>query len=190
MVVSIARKQFSVAQYYQMAEAGILAPGDRVELIAGEIVEMSPMGAKHSSCIRCLSGLLRKAFGNAVDVSVQLPVRLNDFSEPEPDLSLLKPRDDFYGGGHPGPEDVLALVEVSDSTIAFDRQVKVPLYARSGIREVWIVDLNGGTVEVYRQPQGEGYEEMKVVQFGDAVGFEFATEIAFTVTEILGGEKG
>ena len=189
MVISIARKQFSVDQYSRMAEAGILAPGDRVELIEGEIVDMSPMGSLHAACVDRLTQRFVLAFVKAVVVRVQSPVRLSDFSEPEPDFSILKPREDFYCGGHPGPEDVLALVEVADSTIAFDRQVKVPLYGRSGIREVWIVDLNGGAVEVYREPQVEGYGDVTIFQAGDTVGFEFAAEIAFAVEEILGGKN-
>lgn len=153
------RRRFTVDEYHAMARAGVLTDDDRVELLEGEIVEMTPIGAGHAACVKRLNRLLTKGSGDGAIVSVQDPVRLSTFSEPEPDLALLRPRDDFYAEGHPGPDDVLLLVEVAESSLTYDRDRKLPLYARSGVPEVWIVDLEGDRVEVHRAPSPEGYRE-------------------------------
>ena len=160
----IARHRFSVADYYRMAEVGILREDQRVELIEGEVVEMPPIGSRHASVVDRIT----EVFSGAISlerrvIRVQNPVRLGDDSEPVPDVLLLKRREDYYAGAHPRPGDVLLLVEVSDTTLAYDRGVKLPLYARAGIPEVWVVDLKARTVEVNRQPTGSGYVEHRVV---------------------------
>jgi Uma2 family endonuclease len=154
------RHRLTVDEYHRMAEAGVLAPDARVELIDGEVVDMAPIGSRHGSAVKRLNQLLMDAVGKAAIVAVQDPVRLGDRSEPQPDLMLLAPRDDFYEAAHPVAADVLLLVEVSDSTARYDSVVKLALYARHGIREVWIVDLDNRVLRVCRQPVGDAYAEV------------------------------
>ncbi len=149
--------RFSVDDYYKMAEAGILHEDDRVELIEGEVITMTPIGSRHAACVSRINKLFSRALSDAVILRVQDPIRLDDFNEPEPDLALVAFRADFYAEQHPRPEDVLLAIEVADSSLAYDRETKIPLYARSGIREVWLVDLQYGEITVYRQPTLEGY---------------------------------
>lgn len=143
-----------------MAEVGLLAPDSRVELIEGEIIDMAPIGSPHASVVTRLNHLLVQAVGERALVSVQLPVRLTPQSEPQPDLAVLKPRADFYRPGHPTPADVLLLIEVSHTTLRYDRNIKVPLYARHGIPEVWLIDLENGKMDVFRSPAGEIYSDV------------------------------
>lgn len=162
--------RFSVEEYHKMGEVGIFGPGRRVELIRGEIVEMSPIGDPHAACvIRFTRGFYRLIFSGAVDalegvaVSVQNPIRLPN-SEPDPDLVLVKARGIVTGA--PRPEDILVVVEVSDTTLRYDRNVKLPLYAEFGIPEVWISDLKGRKVEVHSDPAPDGYRSIRI--FGPA----------------------
>lgn len=152
-----------------MVPAGLLREDDRVELIEGEIIEMSALGSPHASCVGLLTRQFSAWVGEQALVWVQNPVRLSELSEPQPDVMLLRPRSDCYAKGHPGPADVLLLVEVSDSSLAYDRQVKVPLYARAGVVEVWTVDLVAQVVEVYREPVPGGYAEVFGVNLGGSV---------------------
>lgn len=147
MSVEIAKHLFTVEQYERMIETGILTKYYRVELIEGEIVEMSRISPLHAACVNRLNMLVRK-FSRGATVGVKSPVMLVDNSETKPDLSLLKWRDDFYGHSRPTPDDVLLLIEVSDATLKYDRQVKMPLYARAGIEELWVVNLQDDEVEV------------------------------------------
>ncbi|HXG42619.1 MAG TPA: Uma2 family endonuclease [Dehalococcoidia bacterium] len=158
--MAVVRHRFSVEDYHRMAQAGILGEDDRVELIDGEVVHMAPMGSRHGAQVRRLQRRLERALEDRASVSVQSPLRLGEFSEPEPDLALLRPREDDYASAHPGAGDVLLVIEVGDTSADYDRQVKVPLYARHGVPEVWLIDLERGQVEVYRGPQGEGYAEV------------------------------
>lgn len=158
------RHRVTVAEYYRMAEAGVLAPDARVELIEGEIVDLAPMKAGHASVVGRLSGLLSRAAADRAWVWCQLPLRLSDRSEPEPDLMLLKPRTDFYRTAHPTAADVLLLIEVADTTLAYDRGIKVPLYARHGVGEVWIIDLDNKLVRFFRQPAGDTYAEITATE--------------------------
>lgn len=154
----VARRRLDVNEYRRMGEAGILHEDDRVELIEGVLVEMAAVGGPHIGVVIRLNRLLPPLVAGRAEVSVQNPVRLGDHSEPEPDIALLRPRADDYGSGLPPlAEDVLLLIEVSDSTLRYDRTVKQPLYARHSIPEVWVVDLQGGVVEVCRGPSKEGY---------------------------------
>src|SRR6185369_5239669 len=159
MAVDIQRRLFTCTEYETMLAAGILSEDDRTELIEGEILQMSPIGSRHANCLRRSTALFSRLGGRAV-LSVQNPLRLNDLSEPQPDLLLLHPREDFYTD-HPRPEDVLLAVEVADASLEFDRGVKAPLYAMNGIAELWIVDLNGQAVEVHRRPSARGYLEVR-----------------------------
>lgn len=153
----LTRHRLSVADYYRMGEAGIFAPNARVELIEGEIIDMAPIGTRHGSAVMRLNSLLSAAVGSRAVVSVQNPLRLSDLSEPEPDLMLLKPRDDFYADAHPTAADVLLLIEVADTSARYDREIKLPLYARHGVPEVWIVDLDARLLRLFREPAGEAY---------------------------------
>lgn len=183
---TVVRRRFTVHDYYAMAEAGILHEDDRVELIEGEIIEMSPINAPHASHVKRLNQLFMSRLGARVTLGVQDPVRLSEYSEPQPDLALLQPRDDFYQRSHPTPDDVFLLIEVSDSTVEYDRQVKAPLYARSGVREMWLINLGAGQVEVYRNPSPDGYREQRYLQRGEAVAPLAFPEASFRVDEILG----
>ena len=162
-------RRFTVSGYYRMAEAGILKEDDRVELIEGEIVQMSPIGRLHAGSVIRLNHRFLHSIGDAALVSVQNPVRLDEYSEPEPDLALLVPRPDFYTSGHPSAKDILLLVEVADWSIDFDREVKIPLYARAGVREVWLLDLNAGSVTVFRDPSAEGYRTTLTLRRGESI---------------------
>jgi Uma2 family endonuclease len=186
MAVVLKRRRFTVDEYYRMAEAGILTEDDRVELIEGEIVEMSPIGSHHASQVKRLNALFTARLGPRAIVSVQDPVRLSRHSEPQPDLALLKPREDFYRRSHPDPGDVLVLIEVMDTTIEMDRRVKLPLYARSGIAETWLVDVNADRIEVYRSPSVDGYRDVRIFRRGESVGLEVFPDITFTVDDLLG----
>ena len=167
MALDLKRRRFTVEEYHQMAQAGILGEDDRVELIEGEIVEMTPIGARHAECVDRVTDLFFRAFGSAARVRVQNPVRLGEHSEPQPDIALVRRKPGFYASGHPGPEDVFLLVEVADSSADPDRRVKVPLYARSGIQEVWLVELEQETITIYRDPTTDGYRTAQVVRRGD-----------------------
>lgn len=155
MLLTPVHYRFSVDDYDRMIATGILTEENRVELIRGEILSKMPVGDPHMACVNRLNRLFTRLLGDDAIVSVQNPVRLPD-SEPEPDLALLRPKDDFYESGKPEPGDVLLIIEVAESSIEFDRDVKGPLYAESGIGEYWIVDLNASRVEVRRGPQPDG----------------------------------
>lgn len=154
------RHRLTVGDYYRMGEAGIFTPDARVELIEGEIIDMAPIGTRHGSAVKRLVALLTAALGARVIVAVQDPLRLSDLSEPEPDLMLLKPRADFYADAHPGAADVLLLIEVADTSARYDREIKLPLYARYGVPEVWIVDLEARLLRLYRDPAGDAYGQV------------------------------
>ncbi|MBI2917808.1 MAG: Uma2 family endonuclease [Chloroflexi bacterium] len=186
MAVSLVRRRFTADEYHRMAQAGVLTEDDRVELLEGEIVEMTPKGTRHAACVRRLDHLLSAAARGNTSISVQNPIRLAEHSEPQPDLALLRPRADFYADAHPGPEDILLVVEVADATADYDRTVKVPLYARAGIAEVWLVDLAGGQVEVYRSPSTEGYREMRGTRRGEALTPQALPGTKLHVDEVLG----
>lgn len=180
------RKRFSTAEYHRMAEAGILSEDDQVELIEGEILEMAPMGSRHAACIDKLNRHLNRAVSGEVLVRVQSPIRLDDDSEPEPDVALLKPREDFYSREHPGPGDVLLVIEVSDTSAEYDKEVKLPLYARSGVPEAWIVDLAAGTVEVHSRPAPGGYRQTLRASRGETLKSETVSGLEIAADDVLG----
>jgi len=163
MPVQAPRRLFTVDEYHRMGEAGVFTEDDRIELLAGEIVVMTPIGSRHASCVSRLNRLFSRQLGDDSLVRIQDPVQLDDYSEPEPDVVVVKARDDFYDGAHPRASDVLLLIEVADTSAASDRAEKIPLYARSGVPEVWIVDLNTNQVDVYRGPSRDRYQEHQTV---------------------------
>ncbi|MEG4208381.1 Uma2 family endonuclease [Microcoleus sp. Pol7_A1] len=157
MSVQLQKRLFTVKEYHLMTEAGILSEGDRVELIEGEIVKMAAIGTRHASSVKRLTRRFSLIPEDRATLGVQDPIQLTERTEPQPDVVLLQPRADYYATAHPVPSEVLLLVEVSDSTVDYDRDVKVSIYARSLIQEVWLVDLVENCLEVYRQPCPNGY---------------------------------
>ncbi len=186
MSVRLLRRSFTVEEYHRMAQVGILSEEDRVELIEGEIVEMTPIGSKHAACVNRLTRLFSDRVGGRAIVSVQNPLRLGQRSEPQPDLALLRPRADFYAQAHPGPEDVLLVVEVAETSGTVDREMKLPLYARGGVPEVWLVDLGGEGIEIYRSPGPQGYQEVRRVRRGEHLAPGAFPDLDLAVAEILG----
>ena len=182
----VARHLFTVAESHRMGEAGIFGEDDRVELIDGEIVEMTPSGSPHASRVKRLTQLLVRRLGGRAIVQVQDPVVLGRLSEPRPDLAVLKPRADFYAARHPEPADILLIVEVADASRRFDRGVKTPLYARAGIRELWLVDLADEVIDVHRRPQRGTYREVARYRRGQRLAIGALPGCSFRVTDILG----
>ncbi|NOG72564.1 Uma2 family endonuclease [Roseicella sp. DB1501] len=182
----VRRHKLDIRGYYRMAEAGILTRDDRVELIEGEIVDMVPIGSPHSAAVNGLIAVLASAVQGRATVTAQSPLRLSDASEPRPDFMLLKPRADVYRSAHPTPADVLLLVEVAQSSLAYDRQVKLPLYARHKVPEVWIVNLGEDVVEVYREPKDEAYLATTLAARGDMLEPAALPGLRIAVTEVIG----
>lgn len=157
MTLEMTRRRFTVDEYERMGEAGILGEDDRVELLDGEIVEMTPIGSRHAATVNRLNALFARRLGSVAQVGIQNPIWLGDNSEPQSDLVLLRPRSDFYAAGHPTPADILLLVEVADSSLRVDRLVKIPLYAEAGVSEVWLIDLEQSRILVHRDPSERSY---------------------------------
>lgn len=157
------RHRLTVEDYHRMGEMGLLAPDARTELINGEIIDMTPPGSRHSAIVTYLTHALTAAVGNAALVSVRSPLRLNRMNEPQPDLQILRKRDDFYVKALPAGPDVLLAIEVSDSTLRYDRQIKLPLYAAHGIGEFWLIDLNAKQMTCCRKPRDHRYENVIVL---------------------------
>ncbi len=186
MSVRSLRKRFTVDQYHQMIESGILTDRDRVELLQGEIIEMSPVGRRHAACVDRLNELFVLRLSSKAIIRTQSPIKLSDHSEPLPDLAILKRRDNFYANGHPQPQDIFTLIEVSDSTVEFDRTEKVPLYAQAEILEVWVMDLNAQVVEVYRKPSTSGYQQVQAFKRGQLIALQQFGNLQFSVDQLLG----
>jgi Uma2 family endonuclease len=164
MTVAASRRLFTVEEFHQMADAAILRRDDRVELLAGDIVEMTPIGSRHAACVSRINRLLSRRLGDAFIVRVQDPLYLDEHSEPQPDIAIVKARDDFYRDRHPRPDEVCLVIEVADTSAAVDRVDKVPLYGRSGIPEVWVVDLTMGRIDVYRGVTEAGYRHQDSIE--------------------------
>ena len=170
-----------------MIEAGILSEDERIELIRGEMVEMSPIGKRHAGCVLWLNHSFVSRLASRAQVYVQNPVTVeNQQSEPQPDIALLRYREDWYRTQLPTPEDVLLAVEVADSSLAYDREVKIPLYAKAGIPEAWLVALPSDSVFSYRDPSPAGYRTVREYRRGDVIAPEAFPDERFTVDEILG----
>jgi hypothetical protein len=186
MVVQIERILFTTDQYEKMIEAGILEEGDNVELLRGEIVKIAPIGLRHAGCVAWLVSTFAARLGRSVIVWPQNPIRLSDDTEPEPDVALLKPSVDFYTSRRPGPQDVLLLVEVADSSLEKDKSIKVQMYAQAGIAILWIVNLIEDVVEVYARPVAGKYTELRRAGWGETVPLPGAQPINVSVDDILG----
>ena len=186
MSVQIARRHFNVSEYYRMAAAGVLSEDDRVELIEGEIIEMNPIGSRHAACVGRLTKLLERLVGDRVIVWVQNPVQINEYSEPLPDVTLLKPRDDFYAQANPQPTDVLLIIEVADSSVEYDRDIKIPLYAQASIPEVWLINLPKEIIEIYSRPLDHTYQGTRVVERGESLAAESIRNLTIDADAVLG----
>jgi Uma2 family endonuclease len=179
------RYRLTVAEYHRLGEMTIFDENSRLELIEGDLIAMPPIGERHAGKTRQLNRLFSARVGEAALVDVQNPVALDRYSEPQPDMALLKPRPDFYESSHPHPEDVLLLLEISDSTLRYDREIKVPLYARAGIPEVWLLDLPGRRLEVYRRPSAEGYREILYPASDETIAPVLLPEMVLLVNSLL-----
>jgi Uma2 family endonuclease len=175
----------SAAEYLRMGEAGVFAPEARLELIEGEIIEMAPIGSPHAGCVNKLTRLFVQRGGDAAVVAVQNPVIVSNLSVPQPDLALLKPRADAYASSHPQAADVYLVVEVADTTLGFDLGRKASLYARCGIAELWVVDVNARAIHVFREPGGNGYGETLRAGSGDGVACLALPAIMVEVAELF-----
>lgn len=163
------RHAISAVEYLRMGEGGVFAPEARLELIEGEIVEMAPIGSPHAGVVMILNRLFNRTAGDLAIVLVQSPLIVGDRSVPQPDLALLRPRADSYTRSHPTTADVLLVVEVSDTTLPFDLGRKIPLYARCGITEAWVIDLSERAVRVFRDPSPSGYRASFTLQGDESV---------------------
>jgi Uma2 family endonuclease len=186
MATQAVQPLITVAQYYQMAADGVLHADDHVELIEGRLHWMSPIGISHAFCVDNLADRFRELLAQRAWVRSQNPLHLDDLSEPQPDISLLRWRDDRYRTAHPAPADVLLLVEVADSTLKEDRGMKAPLYARHEIPEFWIVNLPQSVVEVYTQPQNGRYQQRVVRRRGEQVAPGAFPDLLIAVDAIFG----
>ncbi|HLO85156.1 MAG TPA: Uma2 family endonuclease [Nostocaceae cyanobacterium] len=186
MSTQLVKRRFTVEQYHQIHEAGILTENDRVELINGEILEIAAIGKLHAAYVDCISNLLYASLGRKVIVRVQNPIIVSNLSEPQPDITIVQFSSDFYRSGLPQPNDILLLIEIAGSSIEYDRDVKIPLYAESGILEVWLVDINQQIIEVYRQPTPTGYTEIKTLNRGEKLSIQSFPEISLNLNDIFG----
>jgi len=185
MSTEISRRLFTVHDYHKMVHAGILREGDRVELIRGEIVTMSPIGTKHNGAVlRALNTLLRFV-GDRALVGCQGSIRLDEYDEPQPDIYLLRPRSDFYASGHAGPSDLFLIVEMADSSLKYDQTVKMELYAETGVPEYWISDVEHECLFAYSEPTRSGYRTMRTLQRGDTITPELLPECVIPVDVLL-----
>jgi Uma2 family endonuclease len=180
-----AQHRFNVNEYYRMAETGVLRPDARVELLDGSVIDISPISPLHGGLTKRLNRIFTTLSKNRWVVAVQDPVRLNDHSEPQPDLMLLKPAPDDYTTRHSGPADVFLLIEIADSSLELDRKEKLPVYGRAGISEVWILNLLAKTIEVYREPHFTGYGTKQVLHFGDKASPQAFPDVVLEVVELL-----
>lgn len=185
MSIQLAKRLLTVAEYHKMAEVGILDEDDRVELINGEIIEMSPIGKLHVNRVNRITSIFKKLPDEKAILSVQNPVSIAPYSEPEPDISLLEFRADFYEEDLPKAENVLLVIEVADTSLGYDREVKKPLFANAGIPELWIVNIEDEQIEVYKTPQNGDYVAQRVFKRGETIQLEHL-DFSVEVERILG----
>jgi len=185
MALPLLKGPFTVDAYQRLAELGILREDERVELIGGQVVEMTPIGGAHASCVRRLVHLFALHIAQVAMIDVQNPVVLGRHDAPQPDLALLRRRADGYPN-HPRRSDTLLVIEVADSSVAYDRDIKIPLYARSGIPEAWLVNLPADHIEVYRQPASEEYSYSRTVRRGEVLSPLHFPNVTLAAADILG----
>jgi Uma2 family endonuclease len=181
----LTRHRFTVEEYHRMGESGILPEDNRLELIAGDIVVREPIGVQHASTVDRLARLWMSRLGDRANVRIQNPVQFPQLdSELQPDVMLLRPREDFYAAGHPQAADVLLLIEVADTTLRLDRRVKIPLYARAGVREVWLVDLTTSRLEINREPVDDHYGIVQIRTRGERIAPEAFPDLTIDVADL------
>jgi Uma2 family endonuclease len=186
MTLEVPRRRFTTTEYARIGAAGVFGEDDRVELLDGEIVQMPPIGFGHAACVRRLTDLFTRRLGARAQVSVQNPVELDEHTQPQPDAALLRPRADYYAAGHPTAAAILLLVEVADTSVDYDRQLKVPLYARHGVGEVWLVDLTQPRLVIYGDASPQGYRTVRILQRADVVSPAAFPDQVIPVSDILG----
>jgi Uma2 family endonuclease len=184
--VEIKRRRFTVDEYDEMTRIGLFRKNKHIELIEGDLIEMAAMYAPHISTVMRISEVFIERFAKKVNVSIQCPLRLDQHTEPEPDIAVLKRRDDFYIDEKPAAKDALLIVEVADSSLLYDRRIKLPLYGKHGVPEVWIINLRDKVIEASRQPFEKGYRQTTLYQQGDLISAEAFGDIAFSISEMLG----
>jgi Uma2 family endonuclease len=183
----LTRRRFTVDEYHRMGECGILSEDNRLELINGNIVVREPIRAYHAGTVARLNRLWTSRLGDRAIVNLQNPVQFpTEDSELQPDVILLRPREDFYTTAHPQATDVLLLIEVADTTLRLDRRIKIPLYARVGVQEVWLVDLTAARLEVHRGPLGDRYGNVRVLGRGERVSPEAFPDLSVDVADLVG----
>lgn len=186
MDVAVSRRRFTVDDYHRMGEVGILSPTDRVELIDGEIVSMTPIGPRHGASVDRTNRVLVTAVGTSAIVRVQGSVRLDLFHEPEPDIVLLRPRADFYASAHPGAADILLIIEFAESSIDYDRDIKRRVYAKAGVVEYWLVDLNEDVVHVHADPSNALYRTVTSYRRGQSLAPRSLPSCAIRILDLVG----
>lgn len=189
MIAQTLRRRFTVHDYARMREAGILTEDDRVELLDGEIYLRSPLGPLHIAIVNRLTKLLMRQVGDDAILSIQNAVQLNDYSEPQPDVALLHPRDDYYDQALARPDDILLLIEVADTSFGYDRDQKLPRYAASTIAEVWIIDVDQQLVEQYVQPLQGQYTQLTKILFGQTIQSKTMPQIHFTTDQLFSKQR-
>lgn len=185
MPVAIRKRRFTADDYQRMGQAGILCEDDRVELIDGDVVTMTPIGPRHNAAVNRANRVLVMAVGDHAIVQVQGSVRLDQYHEPQPDLVLLRPQADYYASRLPGPEDLLLVVEVAESSLEYDRDVKARVYARFGIREYWLVDLNASLIAGYAEPRDDSYQTVRHCHRGESIAPQLLPDCVVPVDALL-----
>ncbi|MBF2056935.1 MAG: Uma2 family endonuclease [Cyanobacterium sp. T60_A2020_053] len=185
ITITPSKRKFDLEEYHSLINVGIFHEDSNIELINGELFEMSPVGFRHASCVKKLNYLFAQKLPKEVIIGVQDPIKLNDKSEPQPDVILLKPRDDFYVTQHPTPEDIYLLIEVADSSIDYDRNIKLPAYAENKIMEVWLIDLNNSLLEKYTSPKYNYYQKMEKLSVEDTIFVDNFPSLKIAINEVL-----
>jgi Uma2 family endonuclease len=180
------RHRITVDEYYRMAEVGLIAPDARTELIEGEVIEMPPIGSPHASAIDRLEHLLRPNLGESARIRVQHPVHLDNYSEPQPDLAVVLPKNDFYHSNHPTPADIYLIVEVSQSSFRMDFEVKATLYARHLVPEVWVIDLERSQIHFLRSPRNGVYVDVSISEKPGVVALSALPSVKVDLSELFG----
>lgn len=186
MAIQTLKRKITVNEFQLMAKTGILDEKERLELMEGEIITMTPIGDNHARCVLFLTNFFAKKLIGKVMINVQNPLQLDTISQSQPDITLLRPRSDYYQSKSINPDDILLLIEVADSSIKYDRQIKAPFYAKHGISELWIINLENQTVEIYRDPQSDGYKDCHTFHPGDKIAPKAFPAFSMSVKDILG----
>ena len=186
MSYPVTRRRFTVVEYHQMIANGILTRADRVELLNGEVVDMSPISPTHASAVKLINKFFQRRVDDSIIVSVQDPIQLGDYSEPQPDIALLKSRSDFYKLSHPQANDILLIIEVAESSAVRDRLLKAPAYARALIAELWILDLQQDLIEVYHSPASGAYQAQRQAQRSETLIPQLLPTLSVPTDDMLG----